>query len=136
MKAETHAGLPWRWFAAWMLVGGLYALGLLSILTIGLFVLAVAALATVLLGRHQGARRGMLGLVAGIALPLFYVSVLNRDGPGMICSATEGGTACTEETSPWPWFAAGLAFLALGTSAFWLRRPHSGSAASLVNDAP
>lgn len=64
-----------------------------------------------------------LGLVAGIALPLFYVSVLNQDGPGMICSAIEGGTACTEETSPWPWLAAGLAFLALGISAFWLLGP-------------
>jgi hypothetical protein len=109
----------WRWFAAWMLVGGFYALSLLSMLTIGLFILPIPVLATVLLCRRPERRRGIFGLVAGIALPLFYVSILNRNGPGMICSAIAGGTACTEEMSPWPWLAAGLTFLALGTFAFW-----------------
>jgi hypothetical protein len=74
--------------AAWVLVGGLSTLSLVSVLTIGLFVLLITVLATVLLSRHQEARRGMLGLV--------------RDGPGMICSAIEGGTACADEVSPWP----------------------------------
>ena len=105
-------------------------------LTIGLFVLPIPVLATVLLGRHQEARRGTLGLVAGIALPHFYVSVLDHNGPGMICSPIEGGTACTEQTSPWPWFAAGLTFLALGTSAFWLRVPRSGRTVRQVNPLP
>jgi len=93
------------------------------LLTIGLFVLPIAVVTTVLLVRRRQAGRGALGLVAGLALPLFYVALLNRDGPGMICSAIEGGTACTQEMSPWPWFAAGLVFLAVGTSAFWLGRP-------------
>ena len=83
-----------------MLVGGLYALSLLGMMTIGIFVLPIPVVATVLLVRRQKAGRGTLGLVAGIALPLFCVSLLNRDGPGMICSAFEGGTACTEEMSP------------------------------------
>lgn len=135
MEAEAQPALAWRWFAAWMLVGGLYAFCLLAMLTIGLFVLPIPVLATVLLVRRQEAHRGALGLVAGIALPLFYVSLLNHNGPGMICSPIEGGTACTEEMSPWPWFAAGLAFLALGTSAFWLRRPRSGAAVPHVHDA-
>ena len=100
-------------------MGGFYALSLLSMLTIGLFILPIPVLATVLLCRRPERRRGIFGLVAGIALPLFYVSILNRNGPGMICSAIAGGTACTEETSPWPWLTAGLTFLALGTFAFW-----------------
>ena len=136
MEAEAQVALPWRWFAAWILVGGLYALGQLSILTIGIFVLPVAVLATVLLWRHQAARRGIPGLLAGLALPFFYVSLLNHNGPGMICSAIEGGTGCTEETNPWPWFAAGLALLALGTSTFWLRRPRSAGAVPQINHAP
>ena len=106
-----------------MLVGGLFALSLLGMLTIGLFVLPIPVIGTVLLARHLEARRGWLGLVAGIAFPIFYVALLNRNGPGTICSPIEGGTACTEEMSPWPWFAAGLAFLATGSAAFWLRQP-------------
>ena len=129
MEAEMHAKaqpkLGWHWFAAWMLVGGLYAFSLAAMLTIGLIVLPIPVVATVLLARTARARRGALGLVAGIALPLFYISLLNRDGPGMICSAIDGGTACTQEMSPWPWFAAGLIFLAGGTTAFWLSRPRS-----------
>jgi hypothetical protein len=117
----------WRWFAAWLLVGGLYALSLLSMLSIGLFILPIAVLATVLLCRHSEALRGVPGLVAGIALPLFYVAALNRNGPGTICSAIDGGrgTMCTDELSPWPWLAAGVMFLALGTFVFWMfvRKP-------------
>ena len=128
MEAEVQPAPPWRWFAAWMLVGGLYAFSLLGMMTIGLFVLPIPVLATVLLGRKREARSGILGLVAGIALPLFYVSLLNHDGPGMICSAIDGGTACTEEMSPWPWLAAGLGFLVLGTAVFWRRRARAKDA--------
>lgn len=117
-----------------MLVGGLYALSLLGMLTIGIFVLPIPVVATVLLVRRQKAGLGALGLVAGIALPIFYVALLNHDGPGMICSAIEGGTACTEEMSPWPWLAAGLAFMALGISAFWFIRPRPAPPVPQVND--
>lgn len=135
MDSDVQPAVGWRWFAAWMLVGGLYEFSMLGMMTIGLFVLPIPILATVLLVRRHAGGRIALGLVAGIALPLFYVSVLNQDGPGMICSAIEGGTACTEETSPWPWLAAGLAFLALGISAFWLLRPRSVPPVPQVNDA-
>ena len=134
METDAQPARAWRWFVAWMLVGGLYALSLLGMLTIGIFVLPIPVVATVLLVQRQKAGRGTLGLVAGIALPLFYVSLLNRDGPGMICSAIEGGTACTEEMSPWPWLAAGLAFMALGISAFWFMRPRPAPPVPQVND--
>jgi hypothetical protein len=131
---DVHSAPAWRWFAAWVLVGGLYALSLLSMLTLGLFVLPIPLLATFLLGRHQQARPGMLGLVAGVSIPLFYVALLNRNGPGTICSAIEGGTACTEEMSPWPWLAASLALLAVGTGAFWRYRSRLASAGPQVNE--
>ena len=135
MEADVQPALPWGWFATWMLVGGLYAFSMLGMMTIGLFVLPIPIVATVLLVRRHRAGRNALGLVAGIALLLFYVSLLNHDGPGMICSAIEGGTACTEEMSPWPWLVAGLTFLALGISAFWLMRPRLAPSGPQVSDA-
>lgn len=39
---------PWRWFALSLLVGGLWAFGLLSLLSVGLFALPVALAATAL----------------------------------------------------------------------------------------
>ena len=135
VEADVQRAVAWRWFAAWMLVGGLYALSVLGMLTIGLFVLPIPIVATVLLNRHHEAGLGTLGLVAGISLPIFYVALLNHDGPGMICSAFEGGTACTEEMSPWPWLAAGLAFMALGISAFWFMRPRPAPPVPQVDDA-
>ena len=134
MEADVQPAMAWQWFGAWMLVGGLYAFSLLGMMTIGIFLLPIPVVATVLLVRGHKAGRHALGLVGGIALPLFYVALLNRDGPGMICSPIEGGTACTEETSPWPWFAAGLTFLAAGTATFWLRRPRSGASLARGRD--
>jgi hypothetical protein len=128
MDPDVQPTVEWRWFAAWMLVGGLYQFSMLGMMTIGLFVLPIPILATVLLVRVHAGGRSALGLVAGLSFPLFYVSFLNHDGPGMICSAIEGGTACTEEMSPWPWLVAGVAFLALGTAAFWLSRPRPRAA--------
>jgi hypothetical protein len=119
-----------------MLVGGLYALSLLGMMTIGLFILPIPILATVLLMKGQHGGRNALGLIAGTALPLFYISLLNRDGPGMICTPIDGGTACTEEMSPWPWLVAGLAFLALGISSFWLMRPRPVPSGAQVIEHP
>jgi len=123
MGADVRPVLGWGWFVAWMAVGGLYMLSLVSMLTVGIFVLPIAVVATVLLAHRRQAGRGALGLVAGLALPLLYVALLNRNGPGMVCSAIEGGTACTEQMSPWPWVVAGLVFMTLGTCVFWLGRP-------------
>lgn len=101
-------------------------LGLLTALTIGVFVLPVAlAMAAVLVWRG-GRRLAAPGIVAGLGMPLFYVGYLNRSGPGMVCTAAAGGGECTQEMSPWPWLGAGLFFVLAG-AALWLaaarRRP-------------
>ncbi len=111
-----------RWFAAWSLIGALYALALLGAMTIGILILPVAVAATVFLGRHRPARAGLWGLVSGAGLPLMYVAYLNRDGPGTVCSAIPGGESCTDEWSPWPWLAIGLALLLAGVILFARRR--------------
>ena len=75
-------GDSWTAYSLWCLAG----LGVLSILTIGPFVLLLTlALCGWLLWRLEFGW-GMLGLLSGAALPVLYVAWLNRDGPGTVCS--------------------------------------------------
>lgn len=120
---------PWAWFSAWLLIGGLWSITLLGIATIGLFVLPVSLAATAILARRSHGA-GALGLLSGLALPVFYVAYLNRDGPGNVCSSTSGGgQSCVQEWSPWPWLAAGVVLTIAGFLLFRYRldHPKSGS---------
>lgn len=113
----------WGWFGAWLLVGCAASLGVLSILTIGIFVLPVAGAAVVVLATRRGAIDGVPGFLSGLSVPLFYVAYLNRDGPGTVCEVTRGGGHCTDEWSPWPWFAAGVVLFIAGVAIFvWVQR--------------
>jgi hypothetical protein len=116
------------WFGLWAVAGGLGALGVLTVLSIGVFVLPAAlALGAALAWRGRREQAGP-GIVAGLGLPLLYVGYLNRGGPGTVCTALPGGTECTQETSPWPWVGIGL-FLMLAGVALSLaaarRRPYT-----------
>jgi hypothetical protein len=104
------------WFGLWAVVGAAGALALLTAPTIGIFVLpATLVLGAVLAWRGRAQQAGP-GIVAGLGTPLFYVAYLNRGGPGTVCTALPGGGECTQETSPWPWVAAGLLLLIAGLS--------------------
>jgi len=110
------------WFTAWLLVGAGYALSLIGIASIGLFVLPLPVFATVLLARRRPATRGLPGLISGLGVPLLYVAYVNRAGPGTICAAVTGGQECTDESSPWPWLAVGVLLLVLGVAVLVGRR--------------
>lgn len=104
----------WPWFCAWFLVGGLASLGLLTALTIGVFLLAVALGTGVFLATRRGSRTGRAGLLSGLGVPLLYVAFLNREGPGTVCTTTSTGQSCVDEYSPWGWLAAGAVLLVAG----------------------
>ena len=106
------------WFLAWMLVGAGYALGLLSLPSIGAFVLVITAVATFVLVTRAGNRVGLPGLVSGLSLQLFYVAYLNRSGPGTICTTTATSQTCSDEWSPWPWLVVGIVLLVIGCGWF------------------
>jgi hypothetical protein len=106
------------WFVAWFLVGAVYALALLSILSLGIFVLPVAIIGTVLLARRPSSHRGVIGIVGGLGLPPLYVAYLNRRGPGTICTHTAQATSCIQEYDPWIWTLIGLFFVLLGVVVF------------------
>lgn len=115
---RTFSRLPWVWFTAWLLVGAGYAVSLVGVASIGLFVLPLPVLGTVLLARRQHASSGLPGLISGLAVPLLYVAYLNRAGPGTICTTVTGGQECNDQWSPWPWLAVGVILLVLGVATF------------------
>jgi hypothetical protein len=104
-------------FLAWAAVGAGAALGVVSILTIGIFVLAATAALAVLLARRGSRRLAGAGLLTGLAIVPLYVGFLNRSGPGTVCTSTATSQSCTQEMSPWPWLAAALALAGAGA---WL----------------
>ena len=76
MKARSDS---WAAYWLWCLAGAGLCFGVLSILTVGPFVLLVTlGLCAWLLWRVDFGW-GMLGLLSGAALPLLYVAWLNRD---------------------------------------------------------
>ncbi len=123
MRATRGA---WAAFLGWFVAGALYALAVLGMLTIGIFVLPIAIGLTVLLVRSPRASVGLPGLVSGLALPVLYVAYLNRDGPGDVCTAN--GAHCTEEWSPWPFVLVGVALLCAGIAVFVYLRARAGRA--------
>ena len=117
----------WGWFGAWLLVGCAASLGVLSILTIGIFVLPIAGAAFIVLLTRRASIVGVPGFLSGLSVPLFYVAYLNRDGPGTVCDVTHGGgTSCTDEWSPWPFFAIGVVLFLTGIAIFVLVQRNRG----------
>ncbi|GGJ61472.1 hypothetical protein [Streptomyces brasiliensis] len=104
----------WPWFCAWLTVGAVGSLSLLTVLTVGLYLLPVAVLAAGLLASRRGSSAGLSGGISGLGLPLLYVAFLNRGGPGTVCTTTATGQSCTDEYNPWLWLTAGIALLIAG----------------------
>jgi hypothetical protein len=110
-------GPRWRaslTFLAWTAVGAGAILGLLTILTIGIFVLPATVLLAVLLGWRGRTLQAGPGVVTGLGLIPLYVAYLNRGGPGTVCTTAALSQSCTQEMSPWPWLAAGLCLAGAG----------------------
>jgi hypothetical protein len=110
-------------FLAWAAVGAGTCLAFLTAFTIGIFVMPLVIAATITLLRWRGGRTvTAVGVISGLGLVPLYVAYLNRGGPGDVCSTSTGGQICITEWSPWPWFTAGVALIALGVAAFALLR--------------
>ena len=100
--------------AGWAAVGAGAITAVLTILTIGLFVLLATAALAAVLARYAGRRFVGSGLLAGAGLMPLYIGYLNRGGPGMVCTTTRTGGSCVQEWSPWPWVGAGLCLVGAG----------------------
>ena len=105
-------------FVLWAVVGAGGCLSLLGALSIGVFLLPVVVLLALILLRTTKADRSMAGAISGISVPLFYVAWLNRGGPGNVCRVEDHITSCSEQSNPWLWLVAGLAFAVVGIAVF------------------
>ncbi|MDX2548309.1 hypothetical protein ACOT81_12570 [Streptomyces sp. WI04-05B] len=117
----------WGWFLGWIAVGAGAAAGLAAILTVGVVLLVLAAVAAGLLLR-KGPRNAVAGGLAGLALPLFYLAYLNRGGPGDVCVSSSGGQTCTEEYTPVPFLVGGVLLFVAGFVIFLMIERRSGKA--------
>jgi hypothetical protein len=118
-------GMPgWAAFGLWFTVGAVVSLGILAALSIGFVMLPVGLIGAAALAMRSSTRRGVLGVVSGLGVPLMYVAFLNRDGPGTSCHAANGGVDCAERWSPWPWLGLGSALVILGLVLYVNRSRH------------
>ena len=105
-------------FLGWCVAGLAGCFGVLSLLTVGPFVLLGTLLLCAWLLWRFNFGWAMGGLLTGAALPLLYVAWLNRDGPGEVCTSTATSQACTDEWSPWPFVVAALVLVLAGLLVF------------------
>ena len=101
-------------FAGWCVVGGGASLGVLSLLTIGPFVLLLSLMLSALLLWRVDFGWGMAGMISGAGLPVLYVAWLNRGGPGEVCTRTATSQSCGDEWSPWPFVVVAVGLMVTG----------------------
>jgi hypothetical protein len=108
----------WPAFAGWWVAGGGMSFGILSLLTIGPFVLLLTLVLCGFLLWRLGFGSAMTGLLAGASAPVLFVAWLNRDGPGTVCTTTATSSSCRDEWAPWPFVVVAVLMVVAGVVAF------------------
>jgi hypothetical protein len=119
MKADGDSG---RAFLGWLVIGAGGCLGVVSLLTIGPFVLLLTLMLAGLLLWRVDFGWAMAGMISGAAFPVLYVGWLNRGGPGSVCTSDALSQSCTDEWSPWPFVVVGVLLLVAGVVVFVRQR--------------
>jgi hypothetical protein len=101
-------------YVAWLIVGSLWAVTIVAVLSIGIFILPLAIAATWFLARRPESRRGMAALIAVAGMPFFLLARLDRSGQGTTLRGVGGNVTGFVHTNPWPWVTLGVSLF--GTS--------------------
>lgn len=130
-RGRSRSRAWWLWLIGGFLVG----FGLLSLMTIGIFVLA-GAVVVLLVARALSPSRGVRSVLVGVGLPFFWVAWLHRGGPGMRCWESANSRGCAELLNPLPFLLIGLVLLLIGVWPLLARRLRRSSAGASSSDAP
>lgn len=112
----------WASFAGWAVVGFLAAAGLLSVASVGVYILPVALVALVIVARAFSFGRGSFGVVAGVGAALLIVAVRSNMDGGAACTASTLGPGqltsltCGRGLSATPWAIAGAVALLISAA--------------------
>lgn len=111
---------PFWPYPLWAAVGVLVGLGVVGILTIGLFALALAVVLGIV-GLIIPASRtsAVLAAVPGVGLLPLMVALNNLSGPGERCWSDATSSGCSELLSPWPFAIPALLLIVGGSWLVW-----------------
>lgn len=126
--APERAG-GWRWFWAWTGVGALFTFTWFTGLSVGVFLLPVAAAVFYFVSRRSARWAERIGFVEGIGAMFLLVAFLSRDcraggAGGLTLGPDETSTSSCGGIDPVPWLGLGTLFSigALAAYALALRR--------------
>lgn len=120
----SHLPPPLWTYLWWAATGAIVSFGVVSILTIGVFLLPIG-LVLVIAGVAWKASRNesAIAAVGGLAAAPLYLAWLNRKGPGTVCETLpDGVNSCSERWSPWPFLAVAAILLIVSIAAASRRR--------------
>lgn len=117
--AATPQPPPWA-FVLWAAVGTLIGLGVVGILSIGLYALAAALVLAVLgIAVPESRSSAALAIVPGLGFLPLVVGMNNLSGPGERCTTSATTLSCSELLSPWPFLVPGIVLVVLGGWLVW-----------------
>lgn len=99
----------------WISIGLLLGIGIVGILTVGIFLLVAAALLAVVAFRIvKSTGQCAVWSLFGIAVAPFMLAWVNRKGPGRVCTESTLRVECVMRYSPWPFVACGVLICCTG----------------------
>jgi len=120
VPVTLSAERSWWPYLLWGAVGALLGLGVVGILSIGVFALVIALLLAVVALVVPASRSGaVVATVPGLGVLPLLVGLSNLGGPGVRCSSTATSSSCGELLSPWPFLIPGLVFIIGGCWLAW-----------------
>ena len=118
MSAPAHRAF-WP-YVLWAAVGVLVGLGVVSLLTIGTFVLALALILAIAGLVLPGSRTSAaLAAVPGVGILPLLVALNNLGGPGERCWSSETSSGCDGLLDPWPFAIPALLLIGGGCWLVW-----------------
>lgn len=125
MSGDRHR--PWPSFVLFALAGVAIIGGSISFLLVGLVVAAAGGATLVLLFSRRRSASAWPGLLVGVGLLVGALAVLNRQGPGMVCTSSPTAQSCMQEYTPWPFAGVSIGLVVGGTVVFLRRTARSAA---------